>query len=58
VTVSEARQEFLKDYRLDNHTISDLADRHSVTCVLFHAFNSDVSSSGLAAHTAMDMSLH
>lgn len=31
VTVSEARQEFLKDYWLGYYTISDLADRHTVS---------------------------
>ncbi|MCU0918390.1 MAG: leucine zipper domain-containing protein [Planctomycetes bacterium] len=31
VTVSEARQQFLKDYWLGYYTISDLADRHMVS---------------------------
>ncbi len=31
VTVSEARQEFLKDYRLGWYPVSELADRHSIS---------------------------
>jgi hypothetical protein len=49
VTLSEARQEFLKDHRLGYYTISDPADRHSVSCVLFHASNNAVSSSGVGS---------
>jgi putative transposase len=46
VTVSEARQEFLKDYWLGYYTISDLADRHTVSRKTAHKWISRVKRHG------------